>query len=446
VRVPVALENAIGNPPALGYTSADMSRTSLLGLAAAVLLSPSHNLLAQESSAPAQKQRPAALLQQPFLVFDSVVTEQWPAMPPSVSFPTEPTVLNPGQCVRVGVAATGTGFEHFLDGVRIHAVITSGGKHEEFELQPSIATKLVRPDGANFVDDALAAGGLKNPLAVTGVLAVSAAKWCVPLDARDGSATFSADVDLHSKHFALKTQTVRVESLATAAAASFANKEQLGDWTMSYDSHPEPGRLLAAVRFFGAQDQPDLNGIQFLISAFGHDPAVASQFGPAISQFDKRTRLLAVAIATKANVALVHPPILNRDEQDLVKAMQDSADPYNISSSPQPWQNLDLLWAEFLATGNKKPVAAIAQTLAWKSDFDAFLTMQKEGKKPTELTPQLAHALTYRAAQWSLGSFYNNDPIAADYIRALRDDPSTPQAVRDGLRDLNAPHSPSAGQ
>lgn len=42
------------------------------------------------------------------------------------------------------------------------------------------------------------------------------------------------------------------------------------------------------------------------------------------------------------------------------------------------------------------------------------------------LTPSLVHGLTYGAAHWSLASFYNSDPSAADYIRAIRDDSSTP--------------------
>ena len=392
----------------------------------------------------AQKQTPAVLVPQPIILLDSVVAEQWPAMPPAVNAPAEITVLNPGQCVRVGVAATGTGIAHFLDGVAIRTAITMGNTHNEIPLEPASTSKLIRPEGADFVEDALAAGGVRSPLPTTATLAVSSSKWCVPQDVRDGSATFSADVDLHGKHIALKSQSIRIESLATAAAVDFKDKKQLGEWIMSYDRHPEPARLLAAVKFIGAEEMPDLNGFEFLVAAFAHDSATACQFGTAVAEFDKRPRLLAVSVAAQAKVTFVHPPILNRDERDLLAAWPQISDPYDLSSSNQPWQNLDRLWAQFLATGEKKPIAAIVQTLEWKSDYDAFLEMKKQGKKISEVTPSIAHGLTYSAAQWSLGSFYNNDPIAADYIRAIRDDPSTHQPIRAALQNLNAPSSTSS--
>src|SRR5215472_9745200 len=176
-------------------------------------------LLAASSHAQSKPASPK-LVPESFIVLDSVVTEQWPAMLPAVNAPEEPAVLNPGQCVRVGVAASGIGSEHFLDGVAIHAVITAAGAHAEIPLQPSTSSKLLRPEGADFVEDALAAGGLRSPLPTTGVLSASASKWCVPLDASDGKATFSADVELSGKHTQLKPNTIRIESLTSAPAAT----------------------------------------------------------------------------------------------------------------------------------------------------------------------------------------------------------------------------------
>jgi hypothetical protein len=61
------------------------------------------------------------------------------------------------------------------------------------------------------------------------------------------------------------------------------------------------------------------------------------------------------------------------------------------------------------------------------------------------LTPSLVHGLTYGAAHWSLASFYNSDPSAADYIRAIRDDSSTPQPIREALQNLDSKGSTSSG-
>ncbi|HEV2578694.1 MAG TPA: hypothetical protein VGU25_15925 [Acidobacteriaceae bacterium] len=366
-------------------------------------------------------------------------------MLPTVNAPAEPTVLNPGQCVRVGVAASGLNSEHALNRVSIHAIITSSDIHAELPLQPSAAFKLLRPAAENKLDDDLAHAGVKIQLPAVAALAVSASKWCVPPDAHDGKVTISADVEVNGKHTNAQSHTIRIESIASAAAADFNDKKQLGDWTMSYDAHPEPARLLAALRFVASQQQPDLNGIQFLISAFAHDAPTAALFGPLIAQFQPRPKLLAMAVAARAKVTFTHPPIVNHDDGQPLD-LSGFPDAYDLKSSPQPWQNLDLLWAEFLATGSRKPIAAIAQALVWKSDYDSFQEMKKEGKKATELTPSITHGVTYGAAQWSLGSFYRADPIAADYIRSIREDPSTPQPIRDALQNLNSPGSASFGQ
>ncbi|HEV2618989.1 MAG TPA: hypothetical protein VGU23_03510, partial [Acidobacteriaceae bacterium] len=112
-------------------------------------------------------------------------------------------------------------------------------------------------------------------------------------------------------------------------------------------------------------------------------------------------------------------------------------DPYDMKPGSKLWMNLDLLWSDFIATGRKEPIVAITRSLAWKADYDAFTTMQKQGKKPASLTDSLIRGVTYSAAGWSLSSFDGNDPLAADYIQAIQADPATDPEVKRTLANLH---------
>lgn len=381
-------------------------------------------------------QSPATLAPEPFILLDSVVTEQWPAMLPSVNIPAQPTVLNPGQCVRIGVAAAGSGFEHFLDGITIHAVVSGNPISSELPSQSAAASKLIRPEGSDAAEAALAAAGLKNPFPISGVLAVSRDKWCVAATAHDGSASFAVDVDLHGKRTALNNRSIPIQSVNSATA--FTTEQQLSDWIMAYDRYPTPARLPAAIAFLSSSGKDDPNVYQFFVSAFAHDAATARLLGPSIAKLPKHAELLALAIAARAGVTLDQPPDLSREDQNVVTSLITLPDAYDMSSG-QTWKNLDLLWSEFLATGTRKPVVAVAQTLEWSSDYDGLLQLKAQGKIPPQLTPSLIHGLTFGAARWSLSSFQRTDPLAADYIRALRETTSLTPAIRQELGTLNTP-------
>ena len=380
---------------------------------------------------------PAAIQSRPLIVLDSVVTEQWPASLEAVNVPDNIVFLNPGQCVRVGVAAVGDGFEHFLDGMSISYSVRAGDKYDDFPVQPAAASKLIKPDGGDFVTGALATAGIKNPLESTGSLAVSAARWCVPLDAAEGTARVTVNVTLNNKTRKLDEVSVQIESLGAAAAKSFKHMQELGSWMDSYHSHPEPGRLIAAVKLVAADHDENPNGLEFLKAAFAHDAATAKALGPYIAKMDKLPKMVSLVLLKNAGVQLIQPPVLSEDDEEFLKKSAALPDPYNMAPGTKLWMNLDLLWADFIATGRKEPIVAITRTLAWKSDYDAFAQMQKEGKRPTELTDSLIRGLTYSAAGWSLSSFDNNDPLAADYIQSILADPGTPSQIQEALKSMH---------
>jgi hypothetical protein len=379
---------------------------------------------------------PASLVTDPVFVIDSVVTQQWPVLPAAANYPGTITLLNPGQCIRVGVMATGAAHEHFLDGLSIAYTVSSMGKQEDFPAQAAAASKLMKPDGGDFVTGALAAAGIKNPLETVSVLAVSATKWCVPQGAPDGTVQIKAQALLNGKTTALKECPIKIESIETAAAKTFKDKGDMGSWTMKYHFQPEPGRLLALAKFLASDSEENQIGLEFLKAAIKSDAETARTFGPSLAHLDKLARMLTMVLLLKDNVTLDQPPTLAKEDQDFLKTAEDLPDPYDWKPGTQIWRNLDLLWADFLATGRKEPIVAITGALAWKSDNDAFAEMQKKGIHPTELTDSITRGVTYGAAGWSLSSFDRNDPLAADYIQDIHADPKTSPQIRKALETL----------
>jgi len=303
-------------------------------------------------------------------------------------------------------------------------------------MQPAVASKLIKPDGGDFVTGVLASAGIKNPLESTGSLAVSATQWCVPLDAAEGTITFKVVVKLNGQSPQIKDHPVHIESIETAAAKSFMNQNELGLWMTSYHQQPEPGRLLAAVRLVAADHDENPNGLEFLKAAFGHDAGTSRGFGPSIAKMDKLSEMVALTLLKQAGVSLDHPPALLPADNDFLTNAAKLPDPYDMKPGSKLWMNLDLLWSDFIATGKKEPIVAITRSLVWKADYDAFVAMQKEGQKPVGLTDSLIRGLTYSAAGWSLSSFDRNDPLAADYIQAIQADPATDLEVKRTLANL----------
>ncbi|HEY0795332.1 MAG TPA: hypothetical protein VGD64_06085 [Acidisarcina sp.] len=387
---------------------------------------------------------PVTLNPEPFLVLDSVVTEQWPSTLPDVNAPANMLVLNPGQCVRVAAIASGKGHEHFFDQASIGFTIHCKGGDDTFSVTPAAATKLIKPEGGDFVAGALSAINIKNPFPTTAAITASSQKWCVPQAAPDGDVEVSADVKLDGKETHLRTTAIHMESLGTAASRSFADEKEFSEWVLNYHKMPEPGRLLAAFRYLGANaksgalQKSEAIILQFLKSALKHDAATARGFGPFISADDSASRMLTLTLLSQAGVTLTQPPQLTDEDKKFISEAGSLPDPYDMQPNQELFSKLDMLWSDFSATGRVASIAAVVSALAWRSDYDAFDEMRKKGIKPPGLTDSIIRGVTYTAAGWSLGSFKRSDPLATDYIAWIAAQPTTSANIRKELSELNS--------
>jgi hypothetical protein len=306
-----------------------------------------------------------------------------------------------------------------------------------FPVEAAQASKNIKPEGTDFVNSALAAGGIAAPDMSVASMAGSAAKWCVPGDAQGGRLEIVPLATLDGKSVKMKTASINVASMLHPTP-SFKNAEEASQWMQRYHFAPQPTLLVPAAQIL----LPQKDGLPFtqafLEAAFRQDPTTAARLGTTLATSDKVSRMFTLDLLAKAGILLESPPPLSEEEKKLLAQAPALPDPFDMRPDGELFSKLDRLWGTFSATGRIEPIKALTSALAWRADYDAFVQMKKEGKKPTELTESLARGLAYMAAGWSLDSFKGNDVLVADYLEAIAVAPDTPASIKKELAGLDS--------
>lgn len=187
------------------------------------------------------------------------------------------------------------------------------------------------------------------------------------------------------------------------------------------------------------------NSIEFYLQVLKSSPLAAQDLMKRLPQEERSLRIYALLLLSGANYDLsACLGTLPQEDQDTFKQLRAAASPLpnpydfsvNINDPYQITTHMDMLWSIFLATGDQKPVCAIADTRAWRNEGKAVLEIRKSGKKIDGITPSLLHGLAYGAGGWSLGSFVRNHGLVADYVDLWKQDPKTPKAIKEELGTL----------
>ena len=397
------------------------------------------------------KHEPAKIENAIVIVGEPVVTVQWPNSLRLVNIPPNITQLNPGQCIRVGIGATGDGRDEFIQSAHIAFKVTYAGSTQAFPSAPIAEWKQIKPEGGDFVTQVLDSANIENPMLTMYSLAVSADHWCTPADAKDGVATIEAEADSSKGHIKLPTATVKIESYDTGAKNSIKDLNELGEFSMNYYRQPNPARLAPALEAFvreysqAAKDtskpQPaagsDRDFLAFLIAALKVDPLAAQDFKAHIATKDKAIYYTGLAVLKYAGHDIEkNLDALSADDRAHFAALPPFDNPYDMTPDSMLYTRFDEMWAIFGTTGEIKPIKTIVSALAWRADYEAFENARKDPNHKFTLTPDVARALGYRVAGWSIGSFQRNNTLAADYIDAMLQSSDTPAAVKEELKHL----------
>jgi hypothetical protein len=386
------------------------------------------------------KSSPAEIHPELFVLGDQVVQEQWPTIPNLANAPTDLPQVEPGQCFRFGVFSTGDHRDQLLKAAKFSFELTIGGKVQSFAAEPALMIKQIKPEGGDFVAQALGAAGVKNPVNSTASLAASQARWCVPTDAQDGIVTVVALAVLENeKTVALNPRTIRLKTYDGARSQSpFTDMKTFGLWLQAYHRAPDPAHLLTGLRIVAA-DPNARSGyaiMSFFIAALKASATAQDDVARHLPSESAATRTYAAPLLRLAGYSV--EPLLNGFTKEEIVAVKSVELPnvFDITPDRMLPNKMDMLWATFFATGRIEPVRTIVSMLAWREDYDKFKKMRETGQKPTGLTDSIMRGVVYSAAGWSLKALSQGDGVVADYVDALKVSPETPDVVKHELSEL----------
>jgi hypothetical protein len=397
--------------------------------------------LAQDRIYPEKKPQPTQVFPDLYILADQVVSEQWKASLPLVNAPSDLKQVGPGQCVRFGVIATGDDRDRLLPSAKLSFELSFTGSTQRFATELPDAVKQVKPEGGDFVTEALAAGGVKNPMLSTATIAASRAKWCVPLETPDGTVTIRTTVaSSDNKSFAVNARKIDVRTFATARKnVPFKDMSTFGPWLQHYHAAPDPAQLLPGLRIIASDEKARFmpNIMVFFEEALKASPAAANDLLRTLPNEDRPAQIYSIPLLSAAGYST--GPLLSglkEDERTVIGSVH-LPDPFDLKPDRTLPNRMDMLWASFFATGRIEPVREVASMLAWRADYEKFVEIQKSGQEPAEVTGSIIRGVVYTAAGWSLNALSRNDGVVADFIDALKASPDTPENVREELAHVH---------
>jgi hypothetical protein len=402
------------------------------------------SLLLAQVEVKKQKSTPAKIDPHFVLLVDSVAQEQWAHTLKLVNAPESISLLNPGQCVRVGLIATGDGRDVFLENTKVSFGVEFAGQNQEHPLAPLAQIKQIKPEGGDFVTQALAAADIKNPSLTMASMGVSADHWCVPPDAQGGTSVITGEIQTPGGHQKQKSARIQIESFETGSKRSFKDTEDMSNFLMRYHWQPNPARLFPALQAFAADKKlrDKQETLASTAATFGAalkaNPVAAKDFMTRVSTETGFTRAYGLLILLEAGDD-IDPALKTMNDEDRQKFAKHPVfpDPYDFSHVEDIGAREDMLWGVFMTTGDFAPLQQIANALKWRADWDDFEKARSSTNPPKQWTPAIGRAVGYMAAGWSLGSFQRSDPLATDYIEFMIASPDTPESVKTELRGLS---------
>jgi len=395
---------------------------------------------AQDKVYPSKKPISTQIYPELFVLADQVVEEQWKETLALVNGPSDLKQVEPGQCIRFGVFASGDDRDRILGSAKLGFELSFAGHTQTFAAEPPEVVKQGKPEGGDFVTQALSVAGIKNPVSSMASIAASRAKWCVPLDAQDGAGTIRATVATSDgKSFSVNPRSIHVKTFDTSRkSAPFKDMNTFGPWLQHYHAAPDPAALLPGLRLIASDEKARLmpNIMVFFVEALKASPVAANELLQALPSEARSVQVYSIPLLTEAGYST--GPLLSgfKDDERTVIASVHLPNPFDLKPDRTLSNRMDMLWAVFFATGRIRPVRTVASMLAWHADYDKFIEIQKSGQKPTEVTESIMRGVVYTAAGWSLNALSRNDGLVADYIDALKSSPDTPATVKEELANL----------
>jgi len=271
-------------------------------------------------------------------ILGSETREHWKGLLPQVNVPPVRTRAFPGQRLTIGVGARGKERDALLRSGTYSFAVEFGGVTKEFKDLRPVDIRGIKAEGSDFAMYLLGAAKVETK-EVEGMLSmVSLAlfdlDWAVPNDAKDGIAKITGGFHpTKGKAFPFVEGKVDVWSFDKAMKeGTFKDKKESDDWMMTYYQHPEPSRLLFALKFAkGDERASQPNIIAFYVEVLKSSPLAALDLQTRLKAEDPATRRFALLLLSEAGYDLtLFLHTLPEEERTAFKTLRDQAAPLPV--------------------------------------------------------------------------------------------------------------------
>lgn len=203
----------------------------------------------------------------------------------------------------------------------------------------------------------------------------------------------------------------------------FASQHAAAEWMMQYYLNPSPVKAIGALQQL-LQPEPawlteNLSILSFFQTVFEDNPFLLKNIDKEFQELsieDKKRFLLIASIIGDTDFLLKNTESLPEDLKNDLLEIAGIQFPDMNDAITNPTQ-LDILWTEFLATGNYAPIRKIVSSLAL-SEHTGTIDKIKSGEIKTvtqEIKEKAYLEATHQSAIWSLLSNMQQMPLVMKY-------------------------------
>ena len=237
------------------------------------------------------------------------------------------------------------------------------------------------------------------------------------------------------------TRTSEVELIPFVRPKPFTSKEEYSDWIMNYYSRPNPVQSFAAILYCVETDnkwiEENYMSLAFHRRIFLDNPFLWEYYArmyETASEAEKKKMLLVAAIVPSDEKEKLFVPKIEASLMQLYKDFLKVRIP-DTDKDLTTGVQLDILWAEFFATGKYQPIKRLVSSLALQK-YEGILDKikNKEIKELTEETEkQVMLEAVYRSAVWSLVSNCTGYDLVHEYCKTIYERESLSPEVKKSL-------------
>jgi len=296
--------------------------------------------------------------------------------------------------------------------------VTSNG-----EARITYDIEILRPDGS--VDDALSGCDGHTGKATPPNLIAARAVLRICFDPEDPYGEYTINVTAYD-HISSQTHREIVVIEQTAFSIETLSKSEREELFLRYAESPNPSRALAAFlqtehSFFGENQEPIWSAIWFFKTVFENNDYLIPHLLEAFSRGTPKQQkdiILILALISRTDELPVLPDSLKTFEQ-VMKAGR-VPDPYSEITTGQ---QLDMLWAEYFASGRIKPIQQLTTSLNLVKHLGTLDKIKAGELDPEDLEVYRTGMLesVFQSALWSLRSNCEQSPLLFPYCINILD-------------------------